>query len=235
MDQNNSNPLSFQDLMEASALRLSEGGYLTSFDILFSLIVSFLCGLFISWIYRMTFQGVIYQKSFNISIIIVSVITSSIVMAISGNLMLALGMVGALSIVRFRAAIKEPLDIVFLFWAITVGVANGVAFFKLSIITTLFVALVIYFLMKIDFKISTYMLILSMKKDINSEKEITKILQDKTKSFAIRTKNINDNHIELIYEIKLNKNDSSIVEDISKIKLVKDVSMVSHSNNMLDQ
>ena len=75
MDQNNSNPLSFQDLMEASALRLSEGGYLTSFDILFSLIVSFLCGLFISWIYRMTFQGVIYQKSFNISIIIVSVIT----------------------------------------------------------------------------------------------------------------------------------------------------------------
>tara|TARA_B100000925_G_scaffold248024_1_gene198631 strand:- start:12 stop:719 length:708 start_codon:yes stop_codon:yes gene_type:complete len=235
MDQNNSNPLSFQDLMEASALRLSEGGYLTSFDILFSLIVSFLCGLFISWIYRMTFQGVIYQKSFNISIIIVSVITSSIVMAISGNLMLALGMVGALSIVRFRAAIKEPLDIVFLFWAITVGVANGVAFFKLSIITTLFVALAIYFLMKIDFKISTYMLILSMKKDINSEEEITKILQDKTKSFAIRTKNINDNHIELIYEIKLNKNDSSIVEDISKIKLVKDVSMVSHSNNMLDQ
>lgn len=235
MDQNNSNPLSFQDLMEASALRLSEGGYLTSFDILFSLIVSFLCGLFISWIYRMTFQGVIYQKSFNISIIIVSVITSSIVMAISGNLMLALGMVGALSIVRFRAAIKEPLDIVFLFWAITVGVANGVAFFKLSIITTLFVALAIYFLMKIDFKISTYMLILSMKKDTNSEKEIAKILQEQTKSFAIRTKNINDNHIELIYEIKLNKNDSSIVEDISKIKLVKDVSMVSHSNNMLDQ
>jgi len=235
MEQNNSNPLSFQDLMEASALRLSEGGYLTSFDILFSLIVSFLCGLFISWIYRMTFQGVIYQKSFNISIIIVSVITSSIVMAISGNLMLALGMVGALSIVRFRAAIKEPLDIVFLFWAITVGVANGVAFFKLSIITTLFVALAIYFLMKIDFKISTYMLILSMKKDINSEKEIEKILQDKTKSFAIRTKNIIDNHIELIYEIKLNKNDSSIVEDISKMKLVKNVSMVSHSNNMLDQ
>lgn len=235
MDQSISNPLSFQDLMEASALRLSEGGYLTSFDILFSLIVSFLCGLFISWIYRMTFQGVIYQKSFNISIIIVSVITSSIVMAISGNLMLALGMVGALSIVRFRAAIKEPLDIVFLFWAITVGVANGVAFFKLSIITTLFVALAIYFLMKIDFKISTYMLILSMKKDINSEKEIDKILQDKTKSFAIRTKNIIDNHIELIYEIKLNKNDSSIVEDISKVKLVKNVSMVSHSNNMLDQ
>lgn len=235
MEQNNSNPLSFQDLMEASALRLSEGGYLTSFDILFSLIVSFLCGLFISWIYRMTFQGVIYQKSFNISIITVSVITSSIVMAISGNLMLALGMVGALSIVRFRAAIKEPLDIVFLFWAITVGVANGVAFFKLSIITTLFVALAIYFLMKIDFKISTYMLILSMKKDINSEKEIKKILQDKTKSFAIRTKNIIDNHIELIYEIKLNKNDSSIVEDISKMKLVKNVSMVSHSNNMLDQ
>jgi len=235
MDQNNSNPLSFQDLMDASALRLSEGGYLTSFDILFSLIVSFLCGLFISWVYRMTFQGVIYQKSFNISIIIVSVITSSIVMAISGNLMLALGMVGALSIVRFRAAIKEPLDIVFLFWAITVGVANGVAFFKLSILTTLFVALAIYFLMKIDFKISTYMLILSMKKDISSEKVIAKILKEKTKSFAIRTKNINDNHIELIYEIKLNKNDSSIVEDISKIKLVKDVSMVSHSNNMLDQ
>ena len=79
------------------------------------------------------------------------------------------------------------------------------------------------------------MLILSMKKDTNSEKEIAKILQEQTKSFAIRTKNINDNHIELIYEIKLNKNDSSIVEDISKIKLVKDVSMVSHSNNMLDQ
>jgi len=233
-ENNNGSPLSFQDLMEASALRLSEGGYLTTFDILFSLIASFICGLFISWIYRMTFQGVIYQKSFNISIIIVSIITSSIVMAISGNLMLALGMVGALSIVRFRAAIKEPLDIVFLFWAITIGVANGVAFFKLSIVTTLFVGIAIYFLMKVNFKISTYMLILRMKKD-NNDKEVLEILKKKTKSFALRTKNINDSYLELIYEIKLNKNDSSIVEDISKIKLVKDVSMVSHSNNMIDQ
>ena len=116
--------LTFQDIISASSAKLMSGGYLSILDIIIVLLATLICSSLIAWIYRYTFQGIIYQKSFTISIILISMITSSVIMVISGNLMLALGMVGALSIVRFRAAIKEPLDIVFIFWAITVGIAN---------------------------------------------------------------------------------------------------------------
>ena len=126
--ETNSN-ISFKDMIDASAMSLSSGGYLSIIDILVALTASLICSLVIILVYRRTFSGVIFQKSFNLSIVLLALVSTSVIMVISGNLILSLGMVGALSIIRFRAAIKDPLDIIYMFWAITIGIANGVAFF----------------------------------------------------------------------------------------------------------
>ena len=226
--------LTFKDIIDASSSKLMSGGYLSSIDIIIVLTATLICSALIAWMYRYTFQGVIYQKSFTISIILIALVTSSVIMVISGNLMLALGMVGALSIVRFRAAIKEPLDIVFIFWAITVGIANGVAFFKLSFITTIFLSALLYFLIMVPFKISSYMLIINYKNEKNIDEIILGILKKYSNRYRIRSKSIKNEDVELLCEIKIKAEESLILEELNKIKNVNSSSLVAHSNNMLD-
>ena len=116
------NKLSFTEIIGQNSINLASTSNITAIEI-FSALFSLLCSIVIAWTYKSTFQGVLYQHSYLVSLVLASVITSSVIMVISGNLILSLGMVGALSIVRFRSAIKDPLDIVFMFWAITVGIA----------------------------------------------------------------------------------------------------------------
>ena len=226
--------LTFEDIINASSSKIISGGYLSTIDIFIVLVATLICSSIIAWIYRYTFQGIIYQKSFTISIILISLITSSVIMVISGNLMLALGMVGALSIVRFRAAIKEPLDIVFIFWAITIGIANGVAFFKLSFMATIFVSIILYFLVKVPFKISSYMLVINYMSGKETEDKIINTIKNNSKKYSTRTKNINSENVELICEVKIKAEDSILLNELNKIKNVNSCSLVAHSNNMLD-
>ena len=104
-----------------------------------NLSMSLLLGFVIALVYRKAFVGILFQKSFAVSLVLIALVTTMVIMVISGNLVLSLGMVGALSIVRFRAAIKEPIDIVYMFWAVGVGIANGVGVFSVSIISTIFI------------------------------------------------------------------------------------------------
>ena len=112
----NNNKLSFTEILEANSRNLASTSNLSIIVISSALLFSLICSLIIAWTYKSTFQGVLYQHSYLVSLVMASVITSSVIMVISGNLILSLGMVGALSIVRFRSAIKDPLDIVFMFW-----------------------------------------------------------------------------------------------------------------------
>ena len=109
---------SFNDILSASILNLSAGPNLEIIDVIVALTFTLICSGIIVWTYRYTYQGVLYQRSFSVALALAALVTTSIIMVISGNLVLSLGMVGALSIVRFRAAVKDPLDIVFLFWDI---------------------------------------------------------------------------------------------------------------------
>ena len=171
----NSGSLTFREILDASVMNLGSGTSLTIVDVLIGLISSLLCAGTIFWVYRETYQGVLYQKSFNIALILVCLITTSVIMVISGNLILSLGMVGALSIVRFRSAIKDPLDIVFMFWAITVGIANGIGMIKLSIICTLLISLVCFILYKIPKAVEPHVLIVKFNKaNMNKNNELTK-------------------------------------------------------------
>ena len=228
MDQKS---ITFSDLISSSTMNLNSGSSLTVFDIFIALFASLICAAIISYTYKNTYQGVLYQKSFNLSLILISLITTSVIMVISGNLVLSLGMVGALSIIRFRSAVKDPIDIVFMFWSVSIGIANGVAAFKVSFSTSIIISVVIILIKKIPLSSKPFILII--KTNVGNEKILDKIISTESNQYFLKSKNINGNHEELIFEIRI-KDDLKITKKISQIKGVKDVNLIASSNNVLD-
>ncbi|MBM7560190.1 DUF4956 domain-containing protein [Marinitoga litoralis] len=199
-------------------------------SIFFAMLLSFIEGLIVYITYKKTFQGVIYVKSFNVSLVILSLITTMIIMAISSNFVLSFGMVGALSIIRFRTAIKDPLDTVFMFWSISIGLVNGGGFYLLGILGTIIISLIIMLLMRIHKFKTPYLLIVRYEK-IENEKEITNFIKEKFKRYKIRSKIHNDIN-EITYEIRLS--DENVINEIKNLKGVISFSLISYSGDYIE-
>lgn len=211
-------------------MHLKTGAAISLTDIVVALVVSLICALIIHLTYRFTFQGVVYQKSFNISIVMASLITTSIIMVISGNLVLSLGMVGALSIVRFRTALKDPLDIIFIFWAISAGIANGVANFKLSITASLFFALVMFIFSKMKLISAPFLLI--VKYEAAAEKLVIDTITSNSRRFSIKTKTIKNGLIELTSEVRLRDNDHSLLNTLDSNDQIKETALLAYTGDL---
>ena len=199
--------------------------------ILLNLAVAFVLVMFIFFIYKLTFSGVLYSKNFNITLVIVSLVTTSAVIVISSNIILALGMVGALSIVRFRMAVKDPKDVGFLFWAITNGIICGIAAYSLAVISALFIGLVMFLLSRKIRFIEPYLLIIDSK-DLSTQ-EIESILKKYTLLYKLRSKVIDSEKSQIIIEIKIKKD--KIQEILKEIKGLKDliyVKLVSYEGDL---
>jgi len=219
---------SYKDIVNKSFLEMQPGA-LTVADVVISLLMTFFISMLIFWLYKKSFRGVLYTHSFNISLVMVSLVTSLVIMTISTNLILSLGMVGALSIVRFRTAVKDPLDIVFMFWAIAVGIANGAMQFQLAIVGSLFIAIVILFLTRIKMQNNPYLLVLHYNS--NFEDEILNQLNSIIKSYKIKSKTVSSNLVELTLEVRVRKNNMDFVDNISKIPNIKDIGLVSYEGD----
>ncbi|MEK9657120.1 MAG: DUF4956 domain-containing protein [bacterium] len=212
---------------KSSASALSTN--LTIMDIALSLTITVIISLFIYAIYRQTYQGVLYTKSFNLSLIMVAVITSLIIMAISTNFLLSLGMVGALSIVRFRTAIKDSLDTVFMFWAISIGMANGVGLYKVSIIGSLVIGGLLFAITKIKIlRRLPYLLVINYPNKNNAE--IDEALAS-LKKLNIKSKIRTNDEIELILEMRQKRNDTSIIDRLAKVKSIRSVAMINYNGD----
>ena len=177
--------------------------------VLINLIVAFVLVMFIFFVYRKTFTGVLYSKNFNITLVIVSMVTTSAVIVISSNIILALGMVGALSIVRFRMAVKDPKDVGFLFWAITNGIICGVSAYSLALISVIFIGLIVFLLSRKIRILEPYLLILNIK-DMETRR-IENILKRFTINYKLRSKIIEDEEIQTIIELKIKKDRVSLL------------------------
>jgi hypothetical protein len=206
---------------------LSSGGSITLVAIVISLISSLGAGLLIAWVYRKAFQGVLYQKSYAAAIIMTCLVTTMVIMVISGNLVLSLGMVGALSIIRFRAAIKDPLDIVYMFWAVGVGIANGVGYFQVSIVSSVFIGMVMLWAKSIPTKARAQLLI--VKLDGSYKAILDSKLSDLTK-YNIKSQNYTDDSVEVVYEISEALSAESI-NKISSIHEVGSVRLINYTGN----
>ncbi len=199
--------------------------------ILINLAAAFAIVMFIYFIYKTTFSGVLYSKNFNITLVIVSLVTTSAVIVISSNIILALGMVGALSIVRFRMAVKDPKDVGFLFWAITNGIICGISAYSLAVISALFIGLVIFILSKKIRILEPYLLILDTKNiDIS---KIEEILKKHTLLYKLRSKIIDGGKTQVIIEVKIKKD--KVSDLLSKIEEIKDITytkLVSYEGDL---
>ena len=220
--------LSFADILNASTQTLSTGGTITVAAILVSMSASLICGTAIALIYRQAYEGVLFQKSYAMTIIMICRVTTMVIMVISGNLVLSLGMVGALSIVRFRAAIKDPIDIVYIFWAVGVGIANGVAYFSVSFIASLFIGLSLLIGKNIKSRPVSNLIIINCANNA-SEAVISKI-DSLVKRTKLRSQTNKVDGVELVFETMSYGQPVSLGE-ISNIEGVNQSRIINYTAN----
>ena len=197
---------------------------LTIDRVLLSLIVSFIVALFIFYMYRKCFSGVIYTRHFNIGLVLVSLVVTLVILPISSSLALSLGMVGALSIVRFRTAIKDPIDVVFMFWAIAVGIISGAGLYMVALVGSPIIGLFLFVLSRANLRTSDpYLLVIHYTTD--AEAAVQKALPEN----KLRSRTVTSAGVELMLEVRMKSKDASKVDELLKIKGVKDAALVSYN------
>ena len=223
--------ITFGDIFASSVLG-TFGTPLTTADIVTSILFSFVTGFFIFFIYKKTYSGILYSRNFNITLIMGTMIGSVVMMAIGGNLALALGMVGALSIIRFRTPVKDPKDLVFLFWAITAGIVNGIRFYKLSVISSLMIGAVLLVLSKKLVISKPYVLIL--RHSSIDDKKLGSVLKKHCNKFDIRNTAIDDSGLtEQTIEMTIKeKHTDQLLNELKEVKGVKKVMIFSHTGEL---
>jgi len=220
--------MSFDDLLQENTAALYSGGTISFSAIILALLVSVACSLFIAYIYRTQYQGVLYHQTHATSIVLISLVTTMVIMVISGNIVLSLGMVGALSIVRFRGAIKDPLDIVYLFWAVGIGIANGVAYFSVSITSTVFIGIVLVLVNKNRTTVESKLLVLNCQK--SSVDKILSLAQSLPDKVNLRSRSHEGNEAELVFEV-ISKDHSSSIEKLTNEAGVLKLRLLNYSAN----
>lgn len=216
--------MSFQDIFKDSFIETSAN--LSAIRISLTLLVAFAIGMFIYQIYKRSYQSVVYTKSFSMSLVMMTMITALVIMAVTSNVVLSLGMVGALSIVRFRAAIKDPMDIVFMFWAIAAGIVAGAGFYVLGLVGSFVIGTVIFVFSGSIKEDTPYLFVVHFTNDEDEEKIINKVKSTVDRYF-VKSKIVDGEFIECTIELRIKKNEMSFVNDIKKIPSVSAATLVS--------
>ena len=199
-------------------------GTISTIDLLLSLLTAVVSAFIIIYIYRKTYTGVSFTKSFTLSLILLSMVTSLVIRTINSNLALSLGMVGALSIVRFRTAIKDPIDTIFMFWAITVGIMSGAGLYLITILSVTLLGLFYSISYMFIFKPSDKYLLV-MKVDADKSKEILEQMNNKNKC-VLKTESVKENIVEFTFEISDKKVSEEILEWKNKNE-IKSINLIS--------
>lgn len=206
---------------------LAETGNLTTNGFLLAMLTAFFCGMLLYYVYRLFYKGVIYNNNFNILLVLTSVVTCFVVIVISSNVVLSLGMVGALSIVRFRTAIKDPLDVGFLFWAVAIGITSGAGLYLISVLATLIIAVIYIILVNIRNRKRVYLLIVKFEPTafiaiMDALARYKKVLKNRTSSKG---------YSELTFEIRINEQDTSFMNALTNIEGVENATVVEFTGD----
>lgn len=222
--------MTFSDIFKSSFLESVSAFSVT--DVLLGMVVSLVIGLFIFIIYKKTFSGVMYSNGFALTLVGLSLVTTLVIMAVTSNVVLSLGMVGALSIVRFRAAIKEPMEIVFLFWALAGGIVVGAGMIPLAIIGSVIIGLILLVFANRKIHNSPYILVLNCK-DEASEKAALELLEKSVEHYFIKSKTVNAAGIELTTELRTKDATTTFINRINDITGVENATLVSYNGEYM--
>ena len=200
-------------------------------EIMISLIITAVLSVYIFFIYRVITRKHFYSKNFNISLSLVSLITCGIILTIQSSLVVSLGMVGALSIVRFRTAVKEPMDLGFMFWSISVGIMCGAGMTEIAILTSLFVTIMIVILEFIPVGKSPVLLLVNYYDFSETEETLEKAVEENTAFHKVRSRNVTNGIVDIVYEIRL-KDEKALSKAVADIKGINSSTVMSHDGEI---
>lgn len=222
--------MSFKDVLKKSFWEGMASTDFTTKEIILVLLIAGLLGLYIYGIYRVTTRKSFYSKSFNTSLVVMTLITAAIIVTIQSSVVISLGMVGALSIVRFRTAIKDPMDLIYLFWSISIGIICGAGLFKIAILLSVAVSVLILVLELIPVSKPPMILVINADK-ADSEDEFIEVVRACTKHYKIKSRNMTKQGLDLVIELRI-KDGGELVRNLGRIASVQAVSLLSHDGEV---
>jgi len=222
--------MSFSDIFKSSFLE--NVASVSILDMVLAMVLAFGLGLFIYLIYKKTYQGVMYSSGFGLTLVSLTMITTLVILAVTSNVVLSLGMVGALSIVRFRTAIKEPLDIAFLFWAIAAGIVLAAGMIPLAVFGSIVIGLILLFFANRRESSDPYITVLRCSSS-ESEKAASAFLQEKVSKCVVKSKTVRKDQIELTMEIRLKDDNTDFINALAGIEGVESAVLVSYNGDYM--
>nr|WP_325178888.1 DUF4956 domain-containing protein [uncultured Oscillibacter sp.] len=222
--------MTFQDIFKSSFLENVTS--VSLLDMSLALILAFGLGLFIFLVYKKTFTGVMYSSGFGVTLVALTMITTMVILAVTSNVVLSLGMVGALSIVRFRTAIKEPLDIAFLFWSIAVGIVLAAGLIPLAVFGSMVIGFMLLVFVNRKSRCDPYMAVLQCDSQ-ESETQATDFLRQNTRRCVVKSKTVQKDAVELNLEIRLKDENTGFINALADLPGVRSAVLVSYNGDYM--
>ena len=222
--------MSFSDIFKSSFLENVTA--VSPLDMVLTILLAFGIGLFIFFVYKKTYQGVMYSSSFGVTLIALTMITSQVILAVTSNVVLSLGMVGALSIVRFRTAIKEPLDIAFLFWSIAAGIILAAGMIPLAVIGSVIIGLILLFFVNKKSNKNPYIIVLSCANH-EAEQEAMKYVNAQVERCVVKSKSAQSGLVEINMEVRLKNDNTDFINALSAMNGVNSAVLVSYNGDYM--
>ncbi|MGN0518045.1 MAG: DUF4956 domain-containing protein [Acutalibacteraceae bacterium] len=221
---------SFSDIFKSNFLENISS--VSVLDMALALVLAFGLGMFIFLIYKKTYSGIMYSSSFGVTLIALTMITTIVILAVTSNVVLSLGMVGALSIVRFRTAIKEPLDIAFLFWSIAIGIILAAGMIPLAVIGSVIIGVILLVFVNKKPHVNPYILVLSCT-DHESESAAKAFLKDQVQRCVVKSKTAQKGAIELNMEVRLKDDNTDFINILSEMNGVNSAALISYNGEYM--
>lgn len=222
--------MTFNDIFKSSFLENVTS--VSILDMMLALVLSFAIGLFIFYVYKKTFSGVMYSSSFGVTLIALTMITTLVILAVTSNVVLSLGMVGALSIVRFRTAIKEPLDIAFLFWSIAAGIVLAAGMIPLAVFGSVIIGVILLIFVNHKSHVNPYIVVLTCL-DHESETRAVDFLKSKVSRMVVKSKMARKGSIELNLEVRLTDDSTDFINELADMEGVESAVLVSYNGDYM--
>lgn len=222
--------MKFQDVFKKSFLEGFSSMDISAGRIMAALVVTCILALYIFIIYRVMTRKSFYSKSFNVALAALSVITAAIILAMQSNLVISLGMVGALSIVRFRTAIKDPMDLVFLFWSISIGIICGAGLYEVAVLTSLVVTMLILLLENLPVSRAPMMLVVNLSQ-VDGEEELMDLVREYSRTLRVKSRNISNGKMDLVMEVRVKK-EAELAKAVSELVKVEAAALLSHDGEV---
>lgn len=223
--------MSIQDVIKKSFLQGFQNTNMSTKDVVLLLLVAGLIGIYIFFVYRIATVNTFYSKSFNVSLILMCVITAAIIVAIQSSVVVSLGMVGALSIVRFRTAVKEPLDLIFMFWSISVGIICGAGMPGLALGLSLGATVLVLVFYRFP-EVRKSMLLVVNAESNDCASQVFKVVAKYDKHYSVKSRNLTSDNVDFLMEIRL-KDYEELLNDLKEIKDVTSVSIMAHKGEAI--